>query len=362
MLPLVLTLLATDLFLLLIFLWMPVMGRNKALFGIALTEESYQGVGRDAVRRYRWTLAAIFVGVNAAGAMLAFMRGAFGYSIAAYLFSVFASILLYASHVRQLWPLRVRGGSSRFATSLTTRRLADYTIVPLEIAIGVLTIAPFCALAYAYPSLPSKIPVHWNGLGQPDRWAAKSFVAVFFMPVMAAYMQLWLLMIKRDLVQAKLTVPAEMAETFLRYKERGLEMNIRLMDWCRGTIGYLLAAISLLILATNDRFRPALPVITLSIWLAVALMMGGLGYLLYKMVKANKELEALAGNPVAQRESEAAGWKSGLFYYNPDDPALMVEKLTGVGYTVNFANKRVYLYVAFILGTIALSVWAVVSL
>jgi uncharacterized membrane protein len=362
MLPLVITLLGTDLFLLLIFLWMPVMGRNQALFGVALTPEAYAGIGRKAVSRYRWTLVAIYVGVNGAGALLGVMRGALAYMIGAYLFSVFAGILLYASYTRQMWPLRVRGGGSRFAMSLTTRRLADYTIIPLEVAIAILTIAPVCALIYAYPGLPAKIPVHWNGLGHPDRWANKSFWAVFFAPVLTAYLQAWFVMIKRDLVQAKLTIPAEQAEMFLRYKERGLEMNIRLMDWCRGTVAYLMAAISLLILATNDRFRPLLPVISLSIWLAVALMMGGLGYLLYKMVKANKELEKLTGNPVPQRESEAAGWKNGLYYYNPDDPALMVEKLTGVGYTVNFGNKRVYLYVAFILGTIALSIWAVASL
>lgn len=362
MLPLVIILLSTDLFLLLMFLWMPVMGRNQALFGVAMTAEAYKGIGRQAVRRYRLNLTAIYIGINAAGAILGVMRGAIAYLVASYLFSVFAGILLYSSYVRQMWPLRVREAGSRFATSLTTRRLADYTIIPMEVAIALLCIGPVCALIYAYPGLPAKIPVHWNGFGQPDRWADKSLAAVFFMPVLAAYLQAWFVMIKRDLVQAKLTIPAEQAETYLRYKERSLELNIRLLDWCRGTSAYLLAAVSLLMLATNVRFKPWLPVITLSIWLAVALMVGGLFFLLFKMVKANKELEKLTGNPVPQRESEAAGWKNGLFYYNPDDPALMVEKLTGVGYTVNFGNKRVFLYVAFILGTIALSVWAVASL
>lgn len=362
MLPIVISFLAIDLFVLAMFLWMPVMGRNQALFGVAMTPDTYAGIGRQAVSRYRLSLIAIFAGVNIAGALLGLMRGAMAYPIGAYIFSLFASVLLYSSYVRQLWPLRVRGGGSRFAMSLTTRRLADYTIVPLEVAIVLLSIAPICALIWAYPELPAKIPVHWNGFGQPDRWANKSFGAVFFMPLLAAYMQAWLVMIKRDLVQAKLTIPAEQAEIYLQYKERGLELNIRLLDWCRGTVAYLLGSISLLMLATNVRFQPWLPVISLSIWLAVAVMLGGLFYLLYKMVKANKELEKLTGNPVPQRASEAEGWKNGLFYYNPDDPALMVEKLTGVGYTVNFGNKRVFLYLAFILGTIALSVWAVVSL
>lgn len=33
-------------------------------------------------------------------------------------------------------------------------------------------------------------------------------------------------------------------------------------------------------------------------------------------------------------------WKGGgVIYYNPDDPALMVEKRFGAGYTFNFANR-----------------------
>ena len=31
-------------------------------------------------------------------------------------------------------------------------------------------------------------------------------------------------------------------------------------------------------------------------------------------------------------------WKGGMFYYNPADPVVMVEKRTGFGYTFNFAN------------------------
>jgi uncharacterized membrane protein len=32
-------------------------------------------------------------------------------------------------------------------------------------------------------------------------------------------------------------------------------------------------------------------------------------------------------------------WKAGVVYYNPSDPALVVEKRTGFGYTLNFGNR-----------------------
>jgi uncharacterized membrane protein len=37
-------------------------------------------------------------------------------------------------------------------------------------------------------------------------------------------------------------------------------------------------------------------------------------------------------------------WKWGIIYYNPQDDSLMVPKLSGLGWTVNFAHRFVYLF------------------
>lgn len=42
-------------------------------------------------------------------------------------------------------------------------------------------------------------------------------------------------------------------------------------------------------------------------------------------------------------------WKLGQIYYNPNDPALMVEKRFGVGYTLNFANRLSWLLVGLLI-------------
>jgi uncharacterized membrane protein len=41
---------------------------------------------------------------------------------------------------------------------------------------------------------------------------------------------------------------------------------------------------------------------------------------------------------IGDRTPDAA-WKWGLFYYNPEDPAVIVEKRFGLGYTLNFGNR-----------------------
>ena len=39
-------------------------------------------------------------------------------------------------------------------------------------------------------------------------------------------------------------------------------------------------------------------------------------------------------------------WKGAIFYYNPNDAALFVEKRDGFGYTFNFANRWSWILLA----------------
>ena len=47
------------------------------------------------------------------------------------------------------------------------------------------------------------------------------------------------------------------------------------------------------------------------------------------------------------------GWK-GIFYSNPDDPALFIPKRFGIGYTLNFGNPWSWVLLALILAMVAL--------
>ncbi len=42
-------------------------------------------------------------------------------------------------------------------------------------------------------------------------------------------------------------------------------------------------------------------------------------------------------------------WKLGMFYFNPDDAALFVERRFGVGYTLNFGHSSAWICVALVL-------------
>lgn len=41
-------------------------------------------------------------------------------------------------------------------------------------------------------------------------------------------------------------------------------------------------------------------------------------------------------------------WKLGLFYYNPEDPAIIVEKRFGMGQSLNFGNPWAWVFLAIV--------------
>ncbi|MGB9254093.1 MAG: DUF5808 domain-containing protein [Candidatus Korobacteraceae bacterium] len=82
------------------------------------------------------------------------------------------------------------------------------------------------------------------------------------------------------------------------------------------------------------------------VWLIPAIMMtcvAGLIFWSYRQIVAPALADAV---PDPQSDSY---WKAGMFYYNPNDPAIFVAKRVGIGYTVNFANKMCWLVLAGIL-------------
>jgi uncharacterized membrane protein len=227
-----------------------------------------------------------------------------------------------------------------------------------------LTLAAFGVLAHFYPRLPELLPVHWNVAGVADDWSRKKLSTVFFLPALGVYMQVFFFVLKRDLVRAKMTLPATNTEEYLRGKERFLAANMHLLDLARAAVAALFFAIALLTVFTSipefRRYETAAQVALLS---SVGVLLVGTGYFLWRMVAVNRGLDELTGDDYVQRATEEEHWRhGGLTYYNPEDPALVVEKLTGIGYTLNLANPAVWYRLALMLGIPLFVVWALFNL
>lgn len=358
------TLLFTEVVLLAVFLWLPVMGGERAFFGVRVEPETYRGEGKRTLHRYWLTLIASFILISALGFYVAAQFNHPPLAVLTSLASTAAAFVIYIAYARRLRPFAIESTATRFASPLRARRLADYTRRWLEAAILLLVGATFALLIHYYPQLPERMPVHWNPAGEPDRWARKSLTTVFFLPALGVYLHVFFLVLKHDLVQAKMTLPDSHTAKFLRGKERHLLSNARLVDWARVSIALLFFVISLLMVTTaidelNRYARPA----SIAVWIVVAAMLAGIIHFIRRMKHINDELRRVAGEWYAQRPADERHWRhGGLTYYNPEDPALVVEKLVGYGYTLNMAHPGIRGRVLLIMGVPLFVVWAWLSL
>jgi uncharacterized membrane protein len=344
---------AVDLFMLAVFMFVPVMRGDDAFFGVRVSPEVYRGEGRRLLHRYWFWLVMTFIEIEAIGLLILFYRGRTEFAeVAPPLLLLPVAMLFYVIFYRRAKQLELIEESQRFASSLKTRRLADYTNLALEIAIVLLTIAPVLLLVYYYPQLPERIPMHWNWQGEADEWARKSYFAVFSLAAMLVYMQALLLSVKHGVLGVKMTLPAEHAESYLRLKEAALAVIVRLLDWIRVLLCILLGS-----LAANIAFNAVEHLHFLSgmaivaTWACGLLMVVATVFAVSRFYKIDRRLKAEVGRVYVQRQRDAAHWYlGGLIYFNREDPALWVEKLTGWGYTCNMGNKWFYVYAALMIG------------
>ncbi|MGH9671797.1 MAG: DUF5808 domain-containing protein, partial [Bryobacteraceae bacterium] len=135
---------------------------------------------------------------------------------------------------------------------------------------------------------------HWGFDGTPDNWVSRSFLRVFGILLAGAVISLVVILsTRRGGFHAALAINGIISILLCYFASRPL--------WARfEQLGYEF----LLILAAM-----------VAIGIAVTV----------KILSAD--------------ESAREHWKWGLFYYNPDDPALVVDKRIGLGWTLNFANR-----------------------
>ncbi|GAC43239.1 DUF5808 domain-containing protein [Paenibacillus popilliae] len=78
--------------------------------------------------------------------------------------------------------------------------------------------------------------------------------------------------------------------------------------------------------------------------IAMRCLNGGERYQLQEAEKKNESYQVVDDDKY---------WKLGMFYYNPNDPAVWVEKRSGLGLTNNFACWQSW---AFLIGLLVLAV------
>jgi uncharacterized membrane protein len=195
---------------------------------------------------------------------------------------------------------------------------------------------PFAILAAAalylylnWSCIPERFPVHWGIDGSPDRWSGRSWQGVYAPLLLGAVHSGLMLLIGLGILRAspRGRVAANAAAT-AQLRRVVLQFLIAAV-W---GMTLLLASVSLTPLLSERPLGNLPPILIALGLLALAIPF------VWRLIRIGRTTGSGGDGTPDQC------WKLGIFYFNPADPAIFVEKRFGIGYTCNFANRTTWLF------------------
>jgi len=212
-------------------------------------------------------------------------------------------------------------------------------------ACGPFALLAACAgyLRTHWHQIPARLVLHWAADGQPNRWAARSLGTVFFPLLIAAVILLAMTLILYGMAHWLRPINAGglQGEHESRFRRTASILLLAVEYW----IAVLFSWLAIRPLLTGSFQRPPTAIAMLPSLIAVAvtafLMWLGQGG---SRISSPQRSEPALATPVGDR-TEDRFWKLGVFYFNRDDPSVMVEKRFGIGYTVNFSRPVAWIII-----------------
>ncbi len=268
--------------------------------------------GRRALNLFRgWIVIPTLAGLMA---MILFPAPAF--IVIALLVTPAAGVAAFVTLNRKLKPFAIQPPPLRETTLDPPERLPGFVWLgfgPLLMLAGVAVY-----LHAHWDQIPLRFPVHFDINGTPNRWAERSVSGVYGFLIWGGEL-------------AILLFGMMLAGWYgSRRSESMRKPALVAMLAVESIIALLFALIPL---QTARGFRLPIP---LMIVLPLVLLIPALAYWAHESNKPR--------DPVDPTPNEC--WKGGIIYYNPNDAALFVQRRDGMGFTINFGNRRCWLLYA----------------
>ena len=225
-----------------------------------------------------------------------------------------------------------RRGVRRFAVPPSGTRSAALASIPEGLPGGLgavlfplgMLAATAAYLGANWARLPERLPTHWSIDGTANRWATRSWHSVFGPLIVCAVISVFMIGMAEMIIHAS---PRGRGTGTEAWTSRFRRANLLLLVAGIWAVSAMICVISLLPLF-SDAGRPA--------WMVGALPLIVIGTMLpfvIQLVRLTRDASSgTDGTP-------DRCWKLGQIYYNPDDPAMVVEKRFGLGYTLNCGHR-----------------------
>ncbi len=322
--------------------WAPSWSRPELFFAITVPADfRTQPAAREILQRYRRHVVA----ATAVAFLLTLALATAGVSIELGFIPAFLGQMVWCQGAF----VTARRATSRFAVTPTGVRQAVLTPHrdPLPGGWG-LWLLPFAILGLTalglglfWDRIPETIITHWNGSGEADAWAAKSWRSVFAPLLMLGTTCVLVALLSLGMLRWAKRVHVEGEAARLETARRKTIISLLL------GVQVFMALIGAFI-ALQVLFPPNFPAVPLGILLLFLCGILGAVVFVRTRVLPLTEVTARASEAVAAGRPRGDGtpdacWKLGIFYYNPDDPAIFIEKRVGFGYDMNFARPLAWI-------------------
>ncbi|MDR3070647.1 MAG: DUF5808 domain-containing protein [Propionibacteriaceae bacterium] len=201
-----------------------------------------------------------------------------------------------------------------------------------------------------WPNVPEQVPVHFDVNGVADVYQPKGFGAVAPLLIVQVFLAAvisgtyFLIRASKRQIDAANPDTSRLQSIRFRRVTTGFEIAVGVV--------VSLAIGAMQIVTLHGAENPW--VIMTPIFAMLAIVLGGTYFLMFRVGQGGSRLpEPRGANSRNANVNDDRFWKLGQFYFNPDDPALFVEKRFGVGYTVNLARPTTWVLLGGLLVLIA---------
>lgn len=294
----------------------------------------------SAIRRFRWGLVLAWVVTAALTAVLAILGQTPLAVVLPVLLYAALSILALVLSRRMIIDAKRAGGwfegvSVRVSAQLTPPAYRHPPIIWPALAVIVLAAATAVDVAL-YPTLPDPIPVHFNAAGAVDGWAAKSVWSVFGILMIGAAVVILLAVL--SVFAARYSVRTQADDTAQQANLR-TQVQRTMLTSLLSELSFVLA-LSISAIELSQRLLPGVrgAVAGSAIGLVVLVMAVVIGNVARGRAQLRPANVRDPHSPRPDAVDDDQHWKGGLIYVNRDDPALVVPRRFGLGWTVNLGH------------------------
>ncbi|MFM9279904.1 DUF1648 domain-containing protein [Paenibacillus jiagnxiensis] len=201
----------------------------------------------------------------------------------------------------------------------------------------------------SYDKFPDKIVMQYDLAGNPSTVKDKSIGTVFMPVIMQAILTVMFLYINTIIHRSRQQVDTDNPEVSLK-KNAVFRMRNSLFTFVTSIMFILLFNFIQITM-----IYPVNPDLTFIVVIAmVFVILAGVTVLYITTGQGGSRVNSPGQPSSVTTRNEDDNWKLGIFYYNPDDPSLFVEKRMGFGWTLNHARPAAWLLPIGLVGSIVL--------